>query len=147
MYEELKKRIKEHEGYRNTVYKDSLGFATIGYGHLLTPQDAFVEGHEYSDKLLNGLFETDFFEARRNAERLIEDNKCTHIVFKAKCVIIEMVFQLGIGGVSKFKKMWEALNKEDYGEASFQMMDSRWANQTPARAKSLSEIMRSCKDN
>ena len=56
-----------------------------------------------------------------------------------------MVFQLGIGGVSKFKKMWEALSKGDYGEASFQMMDSRWAKQTPKRAESLSAIMRSCK--
>ena len=56
-----------------------------------------------------------------------------------------MVFQLGIGGVSKFKKMWEALSKGDYGEASVQMMDSRWAKQTPKRAESLSAIMRSCK--
>lgn len=146
MYEELKKRIKDHEGYRNTAYKDSLGFATIGYGHLITPEDPFKDGVEYSDKLLNELFECDFFEARRNAERLIEQNQCEDIKFDAQCVIIEMVFQLGIGGVSKFKKMWEALRNKDYGEASFQMMDSRWAKQTPSRAKSLSEIMRSCKD-
>ena len=145
-YEKLKERIKEHEGYRNTVYKDSLGFATIGYGHLLTENDAFVEGVEYSDKLLNGLFETDFFEARRNAERLMEDNKCEDIKHEAKCVLIEMVFQLGIGGVSKFRKMWKALSEKDYGEASYQMMESRWADQTPSRAKSLAEIMRSCKD-
>ena len=26
----LKERIKLHEGYRNTVYKDTLGFRTIG---------------------------------------------------------------------------------------------------------------------
>ena len=63
---------------------------------------------------------------------------------KAKDVIVEMVFQLGIGGVSKFKKMWEALRKTDYGEASFQMMDSRWTKQTPNRAEDLSKIMRSC---
>ena len=56
-----------------------------------------------------------------------------------------MVFQLGIGGVSKFKKMWEALEKGDYTEASFQMMDSRWAKQTPSRAESLSKIMRACR--
>ena len=55
-----------------------------------------------------------------------------------------MVFQLGVGGVGKFKKMWEALRKKDYGEASFQMMDSRWAKQTPNRAESLSKVMRSC---
>ena len=63
---------------------------------------------------------------------------------KAREVIIEMVFQLGVGGVGKFKKMWEALRNKDYGEASFQMMDSRWAKQTPNRAESLSKVMRSC---
>ena len=31
-FEELKERIKEHEGYRNKVYLDSLGKRTIGYG-------------------------------------------------------------------------------------------------------------------
>ena len=53
------------------------------------------------------------------------------------------------------KKQMEMVQKEgldlfirknkDYGEASFQMMDSRWAKQTPSRAKELSSIMRSCK--
>ncbi len=31
----VKDRVKEHEGFRDTVYSDSLGFATIGYGHLV----------------------------------------------------------------------------------------------------------------
>ena len=60
-------------------------------------------------------------------------------------VIIEMVFQLGIGGVGKFKKLWSALDREDYGEASFQMLDSLWAKQTPARAGKLAGKMRSAK--
>lgn len=147
MYEELKNRIKEHEGYRDTIYKDSLGFATIGYGHLVTPEDHYKPDIKYPRKELDAQFEADFQTAKNNADILIlHDNGITDIHDQAKCVIIEMVFQLGIGGVSKFKKMWEALKKKDYGEASFQMMDSRWANQTPLRAKTLAETMRSCKD-
>ena len=46
MFEELKERIKEHEGFRSYVYKDSLGFATIGYGHLVTKEDNYEEGVE-----------------------------------------------------------------------------------------------------
>jgi hypothetical protein len=41
--------------------------------------------------------------------------------------------------------MWSALDTEDYGEASFQMMDSLWAKQTPNRAEKLSQKMRSAK--
>ena len=56
-----------------------------------------------------------------------------------------MVYQIGEGGVSKFKNMWKALDTEDYGEASFQMLDSLWAKQTPARAGKLAGKMRSSK--
>ena len=57
-----------------------------------------------------------------------------------------MVYQIGEGGVSKFKNMWKALDTEDYGEASFQMLDSLWAKQTPARAGKLAGKMRAAKE-
>ena len=142
MYDELKEQIKHHEGFRDTIYKDSLGFATIGYGHLVLPDDQYKEGETYSKEQLTDQFDEDFSKAKNQALDLIGDISLVH---QAKCIIIEMVFQLGVGGVSKFKKMWEALSKGDYTEASFQMMDSRWAKQTPSRAESLSKAMNSCK--
>jgi lysozyme len=120
MWEEVKKQIKDHEGFRSEIYFCSEKKATIGYGHLITPQDDFIPG----------------------AEQLINLNPINDT---AKEVIIEMVFQMGKIGCAKFKKMWKALNREDYGEASFQMMDSLWAKQTPLRAKKLSEKMRLAK--
>ncbi len=44
-------------------------------------------------------------------------------------IIAEMCFQMGVGGVLKFKKMWEALKRFDYETASVQMLDSSWAKQ------------------
>jgi len=141
-YEDLKVKIKEHEGFRDQVYKDSLGFATIGYGHLVLSIDSFKEGVTYKKKELEKVFDSDFDTAKSNANQLIEGLPIHH---QAKCVIIEMVFQLGIGGVSKFKKMWEALKQNDYHTASEEMLDSRWAKQTPKRAEELSSVMKSCK--
>ena len=143
-YKELKERIKEHEGYRNTIYKDSLGFATIGYGHLVTPEDHYKEDIEYPKSELDAQFEADFQTAKAHTEKLINDNNVAELLFNAKCVLIEMVFQLGVGGVSKFKKMWSALQEQDYNEASIQMLDSRWAKQTPSRANSLAQVMKGC---
>jgi lysozyme len=54
-----------------------------------------------------------------------------------------MCFQLGVNGVSKFRNMFEALKIPDYNKASEEMLDSKWHEQTPARAKSLSYVMRS----
>jgi len=141
-YNDLKARIKEHEGYRDQVYKDSLGFATIGYGHLVLSTDIFKEGVVYKKKDLEQVFDNDFNIAKSNANQLIKGLPIHH---QAKCVIIEMVFQLGIGGVSKFKKMWKALKQNNYQTASEEMLDSRWAKQTPSRAEELSSVMKSCK--
>ena len=142
MYEELKTQIKEHEGFVSRVYKDSLGKRTIGYGHLCVEPEQWDDDKEYTKEELELVFDKDFDEALKNAESLIGDRP---VNFIAKQVLIEMVFQLGIGGVGKFKKMWSALDNEDYGEASFQMMDSLWAKQTPKRAEKLSHKMRSAK--
>ena len=142
MYEELKEQIKEHEGFVPRTYKDSLGKRTIGFGHLCVEPEQWDDDKEYTREELERVFDNDFKEALKNAESLIGERS---INFIAKQVIIEMVFQLGIGGVGKFKKMWSALDSEDYGEASFQMMDSLWAKQTPNRAEKLSQKMRSAK--
>ena len=139
-YTDLMERIKKHEGFVPKIYKDSLGFATIGYGHLVLPEEQWEESKEYSKEQLEHVFKTDFNNAVGQATGLMDG---MNLDDKAREVIIEMVFQLGVGGVGKFKKMWEALRK-DYGEASFQMMDSRWAKQTPRRAEDLSKIMRNC---
>ena len=54
--EEIKQRIKEHEGFRDTMYSDSLGFRTIGYGHLVLDSDNFVEGITYDKETLEEVF-------------------------------------------------------------------------------------------
>ena len=138
--EELKYRIKEHEGFRDTVYYDHLGNATVGWGHLVTSDDNFTSGVTYPEEVLEQVFEKDFAKAKEGADELCRDLSINYI---ARGVIIEMCFQLGKTGVSKFKKMFEALQTEDYTTASEEMLDSKWFEQTPVRAKSLSYVMRS----
>ena len=101
MYEELKEQIKEHEGFVPRTYKDSLGKKTIGFGHLCVEPEQWDDDKEYTREELERVFDNDFEEALKNAESLIGERS---INFIAKQVIIEMVFQLGIGGVGKFKK-------------------------------------------
>ena len=138
--EELKYRIKEHEGFRDTVYYDHLGNATVGWGHLVTSEDNFTSGVTYPEEVLEQVFEKDFAKAKEGADELCRNLPINYI---ARGVVIEMCFQLGKTGVSKFKKMFAALQTEDYTTASEEMLDSKWFEQTPVRAKSLSYIMRS----
>jgi lysozyme len=141
-YEEIKTRIKKHEGFIPRIYKDILGKATIGYGHLVTEKDNFQEGVEYSKEELEEVFNQDFNKAVEGANELT--SQLSLVLATVKGVIIEMVFQLGKTGVSKFKKFFVALEKKDYNEAANQMIDSNWHKQTPKRCEELANIIRSC---
>ena len=131
----LEERVKLHEGFVSKIYLDSLSKKTIGWGHLITPDDHFKEGVEYSKEELEDVFQKDLKRAMDDADDLIK----TQIADKAREVIIEMVYQLGKTGVSKFKNMWSALQESppNYFEAHVQMLDSRWYKQTPNRCGEL----------
>lgn len=140
--QEIINRIKKHEGFRVKIYKDHLGNPTIGYGHLLTEDDDFVEGVTYDKEILEELFNKDFEQAYMGAEYLLTGIPISNT---AKGVVIEMVYQLGVGNVSKFKLMLAALKIPDYQEAAKQISNSLFARQTPNRCTELANIMRSCK--
>lgn len=143
-YEGLKARIKIHEGYRDTVYEDSLGKATIGYGHLVTYKDKFEPNKRYSKDMLDQLFEDDFEEARSKMEYFCSSHEL-EICDMAKEILIEMIFQLGIGNVNKFKNMIKALKEKDYKTAGDEMISSKWFKQTKERCQKLADFMRNCK--
>lgn len=135
-----KDRIKKHEGYRDTIYADSLGYSTIGYGHLVI-EDGFIPGVQYSKKELEQVFEKDFETAVQSAKKLVGDYDLNDDAFG---VVIEMCFQLGLPRVSKFKFFLSALKIQDYEKAAEEMLLSKWHEQTPTRCQELTNIMRSC---
>ena len=148
--EQIKKRIKGHEGFRDEAYNDSLGIPTIGWGHMILPEDNIQMGVKYSVDHLSEIFDKDFEIAFKAAKQLIEK----HIpnlytqgldqrdIEQIQGVLIEMLFQMGYPRVSKFKKTLKALDDGDFKTAANEMLDSRWHKQTPARAIELSTIIR-----
>ena len=136
MKAELMQRIKEHEGYRLDPYHCTEGFLTGGYGHKILQGEEVPTTKEGWDNL----FEKDFNKAWDSMERLCAEH-CLDIPNKAKGILCEMIFQMGFAGVSKFKMMIAALQQNNFVEAGRQMLDSRWAKQTPNRAQALSKQM------
>tara|TARA_R100001443_G_scaffold82686_1_gene89588 strand:- start:141 stop:578 length:438 start_codon:yes stop_codon:yes gene_type:complete len=141
--ERLLESVKKHEGYRNKVYLDTLGKRTVGVGHLCV-EDFWEDDKEYEESFLMEILQKDLQESIRSAQSLMEEHGCTDIDEIAQEIIIEMVFQLGRTGVSKFKNMWKALSELNYVGASYEMLDSRWSKQTPNRAKAMANQMRAC---
>ena len=141
--ERLMESVKKPEGYRNKVYLDTLGKRTVGVGHLCV-EDFWEDDKEYEEKFLMEILADDLQNAIKGARELKEEHSCTDIDEIAQEILVEMVFQLGKNGVSKFRNMWKALAEKNYIGASFEMLDSKWAKQTPNRAKSMAELMKSC---
>ena len=142
MRESLLESVKRHEGFRDQVYLDTLGKRTVGVGHLCV-EDFWEDDKEYEESFLMEILEKDLENAISGAEELLGeytvDDHC-------KEILVEMVFQLGKTGVSKFRNMWSALKDHktpNYKTAAAEMLDSRWAKQTPNRAKRMSDIMAS----
>ena len=107
----IKEEIKEEEGYRNSMYRDHLGFSTIGYGHLVLPTDKFKEGVKYSQKELEKVFDYDFAIAKQDAESLTKDLDVPEEVTE---ILLHMCFQLGKPKVMKFKKMFKNIFVRNY---------------------------------
>ena len=141
--DELRARVQDHEGLRTSVYLDSLGKKTVGIGHLVRhfEEERFAEGVEIPMEEILEIFEMDLNRAAAGADMLIEDNVGHDLPQHVEEVVLEMVFQLGTTGVSKFKKFWKALRVKDYKTAAAEMQDSRWHSQTPKRCESLAEIV------
>ena len=138
----LLESVKKHEGYRNKVYLDTLGKRTVGVGHLCV-EDFWEDDKEYEEKFLMTILEHDLQSAIKGAQDLMSENGCIDIDEIAEELIIEMVFQLGKTGVSKFRNMWKHLSALEYSSAASEMLDSRWAKQTPNRAQAMSAQMAS----
>ena len=126
----LEDRIKRHEGCRNTPYKDSEGIMTVGYGRNL-------EAVPFTQDEMDLMFKNDFERARKGAESFYVYEFLNRA---RRGVLIEMVFQMGTAGVKNFKKFRAAALQQKWQEAHDEMLDSRWHDQTPERARELATI-------
>ena len=129
----LLESIKHHEGFVEHVYDDSLGIPTIGYGFAI--KDLILDEDIAEDILMRKLE-----KLKRNANarfKWLED-----MPQEVQAVVLNMCYQLGVTGVSKFRKAISALQEGEWHEAADEMLDSLWARQTPNRAKELSNIVR-----
>ena len=118
----LLERVKEHEGFRSKVYKCTEGFDTIDY------EFAIKDLVEKLDALIKRV--KDKFSWLENAPQEVED------------VLVEMSYQMGVSGVSKFKNALKYMEHNNWTRAAEEMLDSKWHRQTPNRAKELSSIIR-----
>lgn len=143
----LKEEILFEEGFYPNVYKDHLGYPTVGIGFLvssLTKDEISLNG----GKLEPMSKEVAFKILDLKLSKLIPE------VFNAlpwlkekhpyiQNVLIEMAYQMGIKGLLSFKNTLKMIEESRYQEAAENMLKSKWAKQTPNRARRKAKIIAS----
>ena len=136
----LQEQIMFEEGVKYEIYRCSEGYPTAGIGHLITQwdEDYFDKpvGTKVSKEQVAKWFEADLGVAIADMNKFTEGMNVDENV--RECVT-EMVFQLGLPRLNKFKKFKQALLDGDIKTAQAEMKDSLWYRQTTNRAERLIE--------
>ena len=126
--------VRDEGGYQAFVYNDSVGIPTIGVGRNVSKSGPGLTIYEMDLMLNNDI--TKF---------TIEVLKAIPVAATLDTVrlevLINMAFNLGTVGLTKFPKFLAAIKASNYELASREMLDSRWAQQVGGRAVRLSQQM------
>lgn len=137
MIEKLTAQLRRDEGTKATAYQDHLGFFTIGVGRLI---DSRKPGAGLRPDEIDYLLRNDIAD---RAAALTKALPWFDRLDEARQgVLLNMAFQLGTAGLLGFKSTLALVAAGKYAEAAEQMLKSKWATQTPARAKRLAEQMK-----
>jgi len=129
----LLKQLELHEGKKRFPYKDTVGKITIGIGRNLADVGL-------SESEIVYLLENDIVKCRRNLDAAF--SWWRELSEPRQHVMLDMIFNLGLAGLSKFIRTLEAIRAGEYSLAADRMLQSRWASQVGQRANRLSEMMR-----
>jgi len=129
--EQIVQDLKRHEGWRPTVYDDHLGYATIGYGFLIDERRGGGLPQEVGHYWL--AWRLDRIQDRLDAALPWLD----HAPDGVRRALVNMAFQLGVSGLLRFRKTLALLELGKYQDAAEEALRSRWAEQTPKRAKEV----------
>lgn len=124
----LLEQLKRHEGVELMPYQDTVGLTTIGVGRNLEHNG--IRMAEADFMLMNDV--KDCMEEAKSYEWY------EGLSGARKAVIVNMLFNMGQPRFNLFVKFQAALADGNFGKASTEMLDSKWAKQVGKRAVELS---------
>lgn len=127
--------LRRDEGLKLSAYQDTLGYWTIGYGHLIDARRNGRISAAAADFILD--------EDIRNVDKALD----TFLPFwktlddARRDVLRSMAFQMGVGGLLGFRNTLAALEAGHFDVAATGIRTSKWYTQTPKRAERLAKVL------
>lgn len=135
MIKNIEEQLRRDEGEELFAYKDHLGYWTIGIGVLIDAR----KGGGITKEESSYLFQNRLKQRRKALEEKLTWFKDLNEARQG--VLLNMSYQMGVDGLLEFKNTLDLMQKGKYKEAASNMLKSKWADQTPARAYRLSKQM------
>jgi GH24 family phage-related lysozyme (muramidase) len=132
----LKAELTRDEDNVPYAYQDSLGYWTIGIGHLIDKR----MGGKLRQEVIDLIFQFDVQDVEADLDRALPWWRQLDPVRQR--VLLNMTFNLGIDKLLGFTNTLAAVKRGDYESAAAGMLDSKWATQVGARAQRLAQMMR-----
>ena len=139
----LREELAEDEGCKYEIYLDHLGLPTFGIGALIKehdPEYGQPVGTPVTEERVRQRFSLDIAVTIEDCQVLYDD--FDDLPEEAQLVIANMMFNMGRPRLSKFKGMKSGVDARDWNRAADEMVDSRWHDQVPNRAKRLVKRIR-----
>ena len=140
----LRRQLEIDEGCKHEIYLDHLGLPTFGIGHLIIDSDVEATkdvGDPVSDERVKECFDKDVESVISDCKRLYDD--FDELPDEAQEIIANMMFNMGLTRLSKFKGMKAGVDARNWNKAADEMVDSKWYRQVTNRAERLVKRMRS----
>jgi lysozyme len=116
------------EGRVAHAYQDSLGYWTIGVGHLIDKR----KGGKLPDAIIEALLDHDIAEKSTQVYKRFPWVKALNPARQA--VLVSMAFQLGVDGLADFRRAMAAMEAGQWDKAAVEFLDSKVAReQSPER--------------
>lgn len=138
-FSDYKNHFVKYEGLKTKTYRDSRGFLTVGIGHKFEKGEKTKEN--YSNVEIDSFFRSDLKEAQQIAMKVFPSFNSQPD--KIKILLVSLCFNLGEGGINKFKDFKKAIDKKQYNVAANELKDSLWYRQTGKRGVSYVSILNS----
>jgi lysozyme len=136
MPERLRELLSLHEGRVEHAYQDSLGYWTVGVGHLIDK----AKGGHLPEHIIDLLLD---YDIAKHSDELYEALPWVSRLDEVRrAVLVDMAFNLGIRGLLGFRNTLNAVHDARYADAADGMMASKWAKQVGRRASRLATMMK-----
>lgn len=137
MNSRLIEQLRRDEGEVLTAYPDHLGYLTIGVGRMIDRRKGGCISKDESAYLLNNDI------AARDSGLRSRLSWYGQLDEVRQAALLNMAFQIGVDGLLGFVRMLACVRDGRFAEAETHALQSKWATQTPARAKRVARQLAS----